>query len=94
VIHGYRAKLEQEIGAKRNQLARQGNYDIIFERTMGGIAFQKDVVDITQTVITIFDTKIATIAIYFMARHAYQPSLSNKPDDISLLNHPTSIWVF
>jgi outer membrane protein len=47
----------REVGSIINTLAKEGSYDIIFERTMGGIAFWKDALDITQTVITIYDKK-------------------------------------
>jgi outer membrane protein len=47
----------KEIGDVINNLGKQDNYSMIFERTMAGIAYFRDSFDITQKIIDLYDAK-------------------------------------
>ena len=47
----------KEIGDVINNLGKQDNYSMIFERSMAGIAYFRDTFDITQKIIDLYDAK-------------------------------------
>lgn len=47
----------KEIGEVINNLGKQENYSMVFERSMGGVAYFRDTFDITQKIIDLYDAK-------------------------------------